>query len=170
MSRNTKNSRPWEDPVKRVNLPKRSRRYGIGKEIGGAVYLHRLYEHLLGTRVQEAKKHLPGGFEYTVVKYHAGRNSVSFLQSLDFDTASEPTVGSGWVVYEDGRTQLYRQPSNPFIYHHKWLFVADDYLGFDVAASRVRSEDWLPMMLPGEHMLIGRREYWVTTFLPRLVD
>jgi len=31
-----------------VALPKRSSRYGIGKEIGGAVYLHRDYEHLAG--------------------------------------------------------------------------------------------------------------------------
>ena len=31
-------------------LPNRSRRFGIGKEIGGAVYLHRDYERLLGDK------------------------------------------------------------------------------------------------------------------------
>jgi len=32
---------------------------------------------------------------------------------------------------------------DPLIYHDKWLFVADDYAGFDVAASKRRSAAWL---------------------------
>ena len=34
-------------------------------------------------------------------------------------------------------------PSDPYIYHHKWLFVADDYDGFDVEESKARSGAWL---------------------------
>jgi hypothetical protein len=41
-----------------ISLPKRSRRFGIGKEIGGAVYLHRDYEHLLGEPVVRAQDRL----------------------------------------------------------------------------------------------------------------
>lgn len=157
-----------QEPSESVVLPRRSRRYRVGKEIGGAVYLHSLYEGLLGQAVQAAKEHLPSGFEYAVVKYHINRNSVSFLQSDDFDSAPEPIVGDSWIVYEDGRRQFYRQPENPFIYHHKWLFVADDYTGFDVEVSKARSASWLPLMQPGEHLLIGRQDYWLGVFLSRL--
>ena len=37
-----------------AGLPKRSKRYGVGKEIGGAVYVHRDYEGRLGDAVTEA--------------------------------------------------------------------------------------------------------------------
>ena len=42
------------DSSRQLPLPKRSKRYGVGKEIGGAVYVHRRYEHVLGPR---SKKH-----------------------------------------------------------------------------------------------------------------
>jgi hypothetical protein len=151
----------------RVRLPVRSRRYGIGKEIGGAVYLHRSYEHLLGVVVEEAREHLPPDFDYTVVKYQLASSVVSFIHSPDFDSSPEPTVGDIWVIFPDGRTQLRRQLADPYIYHHKWLFVADEYPGFDVAASKSRSLAW--MRLPGvDRTRIGRLSYWENAVLPRL--
>lgn len=50
-------------------LPKRSSRFGIGKDIGGAVYVHRDYETILGAFVSGAKEQLPKTFVYEV-----GRN------------------------------------------------------------------------------------------------
>lgn len=149
-------------------MPARSRRYGVGKTIGGAVYLHRQYEHLLGSPVQEAKEHLPPDFDYTIVKYHEARGSVSFLHSPDFDTAPEPTVGDSWIIYADGRKQQRRQAADAFIYHHKWLFVADDYIGFDVNASRGRSREWMSLTPPVDYARIGRQSYWEEVELPRL--
>ena len=151
----------------RVRLPKRSRRYDVGKEIGGAVYLHRQYEQLLGRRVEEAKRHLPPEFEYTVVKYHLDTAAVSFIHSPDFDESPEPTVGDSWVVDPQGGARLRRQLADPYIYHHKWLFVADDYSGFDVAESMARSLAW--MSLPNvDRTRIGRQGYWHRVVLPRL--
>ena len=71
------------------------------------------------------------------------------------------------TVYADGRAvrRCYRDPP---IYHHKWLFVRDDYDGFDVAESRTRSERI--MMLEGvDHSRIGKRQYWIDNVLPMLV-
>ncbi len=150
-----------------VSLPSRSRRYSVGKEIGGAVYLHQDYEHLLGTPVQEAKKHLPAAFNYTIVKYHLKTDAVSFIQSPDFDSSPEPTVGDIWTISRDRRSELRRQLADPYIYHHKWLFVNDDYMGFNVAESKVRSLVW--MSLPDvDRRRIGRKSYWFASVLPRL--
>jgi hypothetical protein len=117
--------------------------------------------------VSEAKARLPTNFDYTVMKYHASRASVSFIHSPDFDTAPEPIVGDLWVVYTNGIARQYRQAADPFIYHHKWLFVADDYTGFSVEASRARSLAWI--VLPGiDRARIGRRSYWESNVLPHL--
>jgi len=48
-----------------------------------------------------------------------------------------------------------------------WRFVADDYAGFDVAASKQRSLTW--MALEGiDKTRIGRKSYWVKLVIPRL--
>ena len=113
-------------------LPKRSPRFGVGKEIGGAVYMHRDYEERLGTVLAAAKGKLDGGFVYQVVKYNYRSGAISFVACLDFDTAPEPTVGHRpWrrmAACGGGGSR------DPEIYHHKWLFVADDYPGFDIEA------------------------------------
>lgn len=146
---------------------RRSTRYGVGKEIGGAVYVHRQYQHLLGQAVAAAAARLPPGFDYTVVKLQRRTGVVSFIHSPDFDTAPEPTVGEIFTVHPDGKVRMQRQPSDPYIYHHKWLFVADDYPGFDVEASKARSQAWLS--LPDvDRSRIGRRSYWTSMVLPRI--
>src|SRR5947207_998620 len=103
-------------PVGRVVLPKRSRKYGVGKEIGGAVYVHRDYESRLGAPVAAAKARIPADFPYTVVKYQARTGRVTFTRSPDFDGSPEPVVGDAWSVGAGGE-----QAADPFIYHHKWL-------------------------------------------------
>ncbi len=152
----------------RSRVPKRSHRFGVGKEIGGAVYVHRTAEDVLPrAALSRAKEHCPADFEYHVVKYDYRRGIVSFVRSSDFDQSPEPSVEQVVTVYPDGRTvrRCYRDPP---IYHHKWLFVRDDYDGFDVAESRTRSERI--MALKGvDHSRIGKRQYWVDNVLPMLV-
>jgi hypothetical protein len=150
-------------------MPKRSGKDGIGKDIGGAVYLHRHYEDRLGTVLTEARKKIPTDFEYQVVKYNYRSETVSFIQCLDFDVAPEPTVGQIILVSHDGLVRRRQQPRNPEIYHHKWLFVADDYEGFNVEESKRRSLRWLRLK-DIDHRRIGRRSYWEQIVLPRLVD
>jgi|LSQX01.2.fsa_nt_gb hypothetical protein len=148
-------------------LPKRSKRHGVGKKIGGAVYVHRQYEGVLGQRVLEAKAHLPEGFEYTVVKLSERTGIVSFIVSRDFDTNPEPTVCDSISVTPDGTICRRMQRPDPWIYHHKWLFVADDYRGFDVEESKRRSLAWMSLEDVDRHR-IGRRSYWAHHVLKRL--
>lgn len=150
-------------------LPKRSFKYGVGKDIGGAVYLHHNYEDTLGTVVVAAKDALPDNFNYQIVKYNCRTNAVSFIECIDFDTAHEPTVGDIITVDSEGNVRRRQQPRDPELYHHKWLFVAEDYEGFDVEASRQRSLAW--MQLDGiNRRRIGRKSYWDQFVVPRLID
>lgn len=150
-------------------LPKRSKRFGVGKEIGGAVYLHRQYESKLGDAVQEAKRKLPVDFDYQVVKYNFRAGSFSFIQSRDFDSAPEPTVGDIVTVDSVGVIRRRYQASDPEIYHHKWLFVADDYQGFDVEKSKQRSLRWTKVK-DIDRKRIGKKSYWQEHVLNRLKE
>ncbi len=151
-------------------VPSRSRHFGVGKEVGGCIYVHRAYEHVLPESVLEsAKAVLPSEFSYQVVKYNVRRGSLSFVTSPDFDTAPEPTVGESILVRVDGSSSCRAPARDPEIYHHKWLMVADDYTGFDVEASKRRSGAW--MQLPNvDRRRIGRKRYWQAQVVPRLAD
>lgn len=150
-----------------MRMPRRSRRFGVGKEIGGAVYVHRRYEGVFGAVVERAKRRLPGEFDYTVVKWQAASGAVSFIASPDFDTAAEPVVADVVTVGREGAARLRRKAADPYIYHHKWLMVADDYDGFDVEHSKQRSRRQLALA-DVDRRRIGRRSYWLAHVAPRL--
>lgn len=148
-------------------LPKRSKRFGVGKEIGGAIYLHRDYEDRLGDAVAEAKRQLHEDVNYDIVKLNLRTGAVSFIECTDFDTSPEPIVGDIFTINADGKSRHRSQPRDPEIYHHKWLFVADDYSGFDVEESKQRSRTW--SALEGiDRKRIGRKSYWEQVVIPRL--
>ena len=150
-----------------AELPTRCRKYGVGKEIGYAVYVHREYEELLGPTVEWAKRHLPEHYEYTVVKLNQRNDSVSFIQCPGFDSEHEPAIAAIVVVSADGNVQRRTVPTDPYIYHHKWLFVSDEYRGFDVAESKARSLQWISLRNV-DRSRIGRKSYWEQMVVPRL--
>lgn len=150
-------------------LPSRSKKYSVGKEIGGAIYMHRVYEYVLPESVKIASKHLPADFEYNVVKFVEKESCVSFILCPEFDSEDEPVVGDSVRIDAKGSKRFFRQQADPFIYHHKWLFVTDDYKGFDVKKSKSRSISWLG--LDGLDMTrIGRKSFWDSHVRPRLTD
>ena len=131
------------------------------------MYVHRSYEDRLGPVVQIAKTKLPPTFRYNVVKYNYRTRNVSFVQCDDFDVAPEPTVGDIVTIDNEGNVRLRPRARDPEVYHHKWLFVADDYQGFDVQESKRRSAAWL--QLDGvDRRRIGRKSYWETHVVPRI--
>lgn len=148
-----------------VKLPKRSTRFGVGKDIGGAVYVHRSYIDMLPAAANECFGFLDDETQFTVVKYAEKAETVSFIQSPEFDVSSEPEVGDLVTVTFGGKVTRRKRLSDPYIYHHKWLFVKDDYLGFDVNESRERSVSWLS--LEGiDKKRIGRKSYWDNQVVP----
>ena len=147
-------------------LPVRSRRYGVGKEIGGAVYVHRQYEDRLGPTVIWAKRLVPADYAYDVVKVNRRTNAVSFIQCPQFDVEPEP-ISPAWSPCErTARCSGERYPAiRRFIITSgcSWTRLP----GFDVEQSKLRSAAWLA--LPDvDKSRIGRRSYWQTHVVPRL--
>ena len=140
------------------SIIKRSPKYGIGKQMGNVVYVQAAYEDML-PNINHFKNILNGNyhdFNYNVIKYSP--EVVSFIYSPDFDSANEPRVEKFVTVRHDGACKAGRSNT---IYHHKWLFVDDNYNGFDVKKSIQRSKDWLA--IPNiDFTRIGQsRAYWL---------
>ena len=89
---------------------------------------------------------------------------------------TEPALA--WLREVDAIFSTYREDSeisrldraDPFVYHHKWLFVADDHPSFDVAASKARSRQWISLNPPVNRNRIGRLSYWEREVLSRLTS
>lgn len=148
-----------------IKLPKRSIKFDIGKQMIGCVYVHTSSEQIL-PNIDKFKKHLPTDYEYIVVQFNWFNNTFSFIQSPDFDTAHEPTVGNSLIVHADRKTKLIKAPRDPWIYHHKWLMVDDNYSGFDISKSKSRSIAW--MKLNPDRSKIGKKSSWLKNILPLL--
>jgi len=138
----------------------------VGKDIGGAIYLHRNYKGSLPNQEALAKAEeialvsLPN---YNVIKWNKD-GTYTFFESPDFDTADEPVAGNYVVVKSNGD---HKNGSTAAIWHHKWLWVKDDYTGFDVNAAKEHSKKWLA--IPGiDFNRIGNKEYWETNVVPKI--
>ena len=124
---------------------KRSNKYGVGKEIGGDIYFHKNYADkivpmdILSNAKQILQQKYPD-FQYNCMRYSPKTGAVSFQECPDFDTAREPKVGDYITVMSDGTVKT---GHSEYIFHHKWLWVSDDYTGFDVNQSWEWSRQWL---------------------------
>ena len=147
------------------DLPRRDSRFCTGKKMGSKVCIHKQYARCIPGAKEAAKK--AGIGDYDIIRYDPKDESYSFIQSPDFDSSPEPVVGRSALL--KGKTVTYRPPlKDPFIYHHKWLMVKDDYPGFDVEESKERSREWMKHIEKGESSKIGRKSYWEKNILPRL--
>lgn len=144
---------------------KRSSKYGVGKYIGGNIYIHKDYETVLPQDKLEKAKVLIGDYDYQIVKYDEKNDKFTFIKSPDFNSAEEPTIESYVIAYPDGKTV--EKTNRRQIYHHKWLFVDDNYSGFNVEDSKNRSRNWLS--IPNINFSkIGNKSYWEQNIIPLL--
>jgi len=158
----------WQE-LREAKLPRRWRG-NVGKAIGGGVYAHRDYEtEIVPSDVLANAQQSLDGFDYNIVKYVPKTGAVTFIQSPDFDTAPEPMVGPMLLVKPDGTKKAMSPSGDPWIYHHKWLFVRDDYPAFDVNESKQRSVKW--MALPDiDYSRIGKKSFWEKFVVPNIPD
>jgi len=135
--------------------------FGFGKKMGNDVYIHRNYESYLPSDILlENKKLLPKDFNYTIVKWNKKDNSMSFIESKDFDISDEPIVDNSYKV-GDGNIRFRFKPKRDQIYHHKWMFVKPDYKGFNYDESKLRSLSWYKKY-DYDSRMIGYKDYWDT--------
>ena len=147
------------------------------KKIGGCIYMH----ISMRTKVDEKIKNMIADaervfrkvigmkdfMEVEIVKVDVKNNKVSFIKSPDWDIAREPLVGDAYMIDLNENAPLRKRTvkitkSKGQIYHHKWMFVADDYQGFDIEESKKWSEKW-QSVIPAERGIksrIGYKKYW----------
>ena len=147
------------------------------KKIGGCIYMHismrtKVDEKIKNTladaeRVFRKVIGMKDFMEVEIVKVDVKNNKVSFIKSPDWDTAREPLVGDAYMIDLNENAPLRKRTvkitkSKGQIYHHKWMFVADDYQGFDIEESKKWSEKW-QSVIPAERGIksrIGYKKYW----------
>ena len=125
------------------------RRYrgNVGKQVGSAIYVHKLYadqvipKEILDKAIGILTRSNPD-FQYNCLMVDAQNKTVRFDEAPDFDTAREPHVGNYIVVSLNGSSAP-RHGHSDSIWHHKWLWVKDDYNGFDIDKSKEWSKLWL---------------------------
>ena len=144
-------------------------KYGVGKSIGGSLYFHKDYINDIPIvdkkLIQKLIDQLPKDFKFNIIKYpeKPGEN-ISFINSPDFDTNPEPII-TDLYIYKDNKLTYIPERDKKQIYHHKWLFVKDDYNGFDIEESKERSAKWLA--LPNiDFSRIGYQDYWKQNVVP----
>lgn len=126
---------------------KRSK-YGVGKEIGGQIYFHKDYitdippaEKIYEKAVKILQEKYPK-FKWRCLMYDKKKpNTLRFDEAPDFDTAREPIPGVMYTVNVD--TGEVKERASVQIWHHKWMWVKDDYTGFNVDKSYEWSMTWL---------------------------
>jgi hypothetical protein len=120
----------------------------VGKKVGTALYVHKLYadEVIPKNILQRAENILARSnpnFAYNSIMFDPQRGIIRFDEAPDFDTASEPTVGNYITVFLNRSNTSPQKGYSDSIWHHKWLWVKDDYTGFDVNKSKEWSRKWL---------------------------
>jgi len=138
--------------------------FPVGKVIGGnQVYFHKNYIGSQPKEVQDlynsALDKLPPDHNFNTLMYMKGKgdtpDTIRFDESADFDFAREPTPGK--MVAIDANGNVANRSSNQ-IFHHKWMWVGDDYKGFDVNKEYNWSKQWTSKV--DNFSGIGKKENW----------
>ena len=148
-------------------------RFGIvrqkpaGRMLGTRWQAHRKYakeivpESTLVTAEKCARDHCPAILRLAnAFQYNTADKSFSFDYSPDFDFDDEPMLAASFTVHQDGMHQFVPVSEDPIIWMHKWLWVTDDYTGFDVIQSARRSVVLCNAIPVDEQRKLHRRTSW----------
>ena len=135
----------------------------VGKEVGGQLYLHKLYVDIIlqsggykdiSENDYNTAKDSIGDFNFNCVMLDSKRRVIRFDEAPDFDTSREPIPGKTVSVVLDGATLSTGYSDQ--IWHHKWMWVMNDYTGFDVRESWEWSKTYLSVLRDTEDKVSNR--------------
>lgn len=136
------------------------------KKVGYCVYVHKsnikgIYNVLNDMQKNHLLQVLMIGsvIKYDIVKYNRQNDSVSLIQCDTWDILNEPVVGDSYCYDRNFNVKIIKGGTK--VYHNKWQFVADDYIGFDIEKARLRTEQW--NKIPNISALkskIGNKDFW----------
>jgi hypothetical protein len=131
-------------------------KFGAGKYIGQQYYIHKNYiNRILPQEIIDKAIAVIGSFDYNCNMYDTKKNILRFDSAPDFDTYREPAPLTFIAV--NLQDWSIREGFTDSIWHHKWLWVDEDYKGFDINESYNWSKLWLSHM---EGTASGRRPLW----------
>lgn len=156
-----------EQELKDLKLKKYSK-YGIGKNMGSQVWVHKNYVTKIMTEKEfkEFSSYFPNDFDYEIIRWEEKKNEIAFIECKDFNESNEPIVGrvqriqkidTDYIIHKETKPH-----KDPAIYHHKWMFVEDDYKGFNTLESKKRSVQWKSILGVNKEVSskIGKKSYW----------
>lgn len=80
------------------------------------------------------------GKPFVVIKVNTENGNISLIDSETWDTINEPIVGDSYCFAADGTYKVIRGGTK--VYHNRWQFVSDNYIGFDIEEAKKRTETW----------------------------
>lgn len=135
------------------------------KQVGYNFYVHKsnifeLYSKLDIEDMNILINVLKGSnYIYDVIKYDKRTKNVSLIECKTWDILNEPIVGDSHCYRIDGTVRLVKGGTK--VYHNKWQFVSNDYVGFSVEESKRRTKEW--NKINGIKLLkskIGNKDFW----------
>jgi hypothetical protein len=168
--------------------------HGVGKVLGRNKWVHASAlpalsapeRALVGKALQAIQREKGIEIDFrkdVVIKINPAEKggAVTFCYSPDWKTATEPEcgpmIGVTGLAAGPRAFRVSNPPADPYVYHHKWMFVDDDYRGFNVPAAKRWSETWenSPVVRAlcadkTEHfrLRIGKKDYWQENVLAPL--
>lgn len=165
--------------------------HGVGKVLGKNKWVHAsalpalspAERALVGKALQAIQREKGIEIDFrkdVIIKINPAEKggAVTFCYSPDWKTATEPAcgqmIGVSGLTAGTQKFRVTNPPAVPYVYHHKWMFVEDDFPGFSVAAAKRWSETWenSPVVRAlcadkTEHfrLRIGKKDYWQTNVL-----
>lgn len=137
-------------------------KFGVGKQMGSKIYFHRsVWDKIVPEDVWNRALDILETNKLNVKCFHTMCYDLKQPSILRFDTCpgfnfqQEPMVGMMFFV--DVKNRVVTNKYNNQIYHHKWLWVNEDYDGFDVQESYEWSKHWLSKL---PEMASGRVYLW----------
>lgn len=137
------------------------------KKIGNSIYVHRSNIKELDIEQirlvnKRASQLLDSGYGVDTSIIKITGEAVSFIECEGWDELKEPIVGNAYSVKPDGSVKITKKrKNNPQIYHHKWMFVSEDYTGFDIEKEKEWSKKWQSVVPKGLSSSLGSQENWL---------
>ena len=132
-----------------------------GKHIGNNLYFHVSQLPYLPKDLRDEISELSlilnhYSYDYNIIKIDKYYGDISLIMSNDFNDNYEPHIDISYRMMNKLPPKVIdyrlRDIDKIPVYHHKWMFVADDYKGFDVQASKERSTWWETHPVVIKHM------------------
>ncbi len=147
----------------------RFKEFGVGKKIGDKVWFHNLYKEYCKVENIVLPNEIFKTEEYDVIRFDLKTFEIALIKCDDFINKNEPCILEVKIFslneekeYFLKSIKSYEDSKNKLIYHHKWLFVKDEFPYFNVEESIQRSIKWKTLLGTNKSISskIGYSNFW----------